>query len=104
MNWRTLAQIGLVAACLMVTSEAKTQVAQAWCPERSECPVNGFIPDEKTAIRVGESILAAFYGEKQIHRERPLTAYLSKRPLGNPRRFAQAKKPFTSCGGQISNR
>jgi len=39
-------------------------------------PKNGFIPDEKTAVRVGEAVLETIYGEKQIASERPFSAKL----------------------------
>ena len=39
-------------------------------------PKNGFIPDEQTALRVGEAILEAIYGEKEITAEEPFTATL----------------------------
>ncbi|MGH9690893.1 MAG: YbbC/YhhH family protein [Candidatus Acidiferrales bacterium] len=39
-------------------------------------PKNGFVSDEKTAVRVGEAILADIYGERQIASERPFSAKL----------------------------
>jgi hypothetical protein len=41
-------------------------------------PINGFIPDERTAISVAEAILYPIYGEKQIISERPFHATLKK--------------------------
>ncbi|MES2393206.1 MAG: NTF2 fold immunity protein [Acidobacteriota bacterium] len=39
-------------------------------------PTNGFIPDEKTAIRVAEAVLSPIYGEDKIIGERPFHAQL----------------------------
>ena len=39
-------------------------------------PADGVIPDEKTAILVGEAILTPIYGEKKILNERPFKATL----------------------------
>ena len=41
-------------------------------------PKDGFIPDEKTAIRVAEAVLGPIYGEEKIISERPFTAKLNK--------------------------
>lgn len=39
-------------------------------------PRNGFVPDEKTAIRVAEAVLIPIYGEKRIKSEKPFSAKL----------------------------
>jgi len=41
-------------------------------------PKHGFIPDEKTAIRVAEAVLMPIYGEEQVVSQRPFTAKLKK--------------------------
>jgi hypothetical protein len=51
----------------MLTSASFAQAPQ---------PKNGFVPDEKTAVRVAEAILSPIYGEKQIEGERPFYALL----------------------------
>jgi hypothetical protein len=48
-----------------------TAIAQAPVPR------NGYIPDEKTAIRVAEAILSPIYGEQQIKSEQPFHATLA---------------------------
>jgi len=48
-----------------------TAVAQAPPPR------DGYIPDEKTAIRVAEAILFPLYGERQIKSEEPFHAKLA---------------------------
>ncbi len=39
-------------------------------------PKNGFVPDEATAVRIGEATAVAQYGEKAISEERPFRARL----------------------------
>jgi hypothetical protein len=41
-------------------------------------PKDGFVPDQKTAIAVGEALLTPIYGEKQIVSERPFSARLDR--------------------------
>jgi hypothetical protein len=43
---------------------------------RSIHPKNGFVPDEVTAVRIGEATAVAQYGEKTISEERPFRARL----------------------------
>jgi hypothetical protein len=45
-------------------------------PYKSVHPKNGFVPDESTAVRIGEAVAIAQYGEKQISQERPFEARL----------------------------
>jgi hypothetical protein len=44
--------------------------------ERPKWPVNGFVPDEKTAVRVAEAVLAPIFGGELIRSEEPFTAQL----------------------------
>jgi hypothetical protein len=39
-------------------------------------PKGGFVPDESTAVRIGEAAAIAQYGEKAISQERPFRARL----------------------------
>ena len=39
-------------------------------------PRNGYVPDEGTAIKIGEAVAIAQYGEKTISTERPFRARL----------------------------
>jgi hypothetical protein len=39
-------------------------------------PRDGFVPDARTAVAIGEAVLIPVYGEKQIMSERPFTAAL----------------------------
>jgi hypothetical protein len=41
-------------------------------------PKNGFVPDESTAVRIGEAVAIAQYGEKAIAAERPFRARLKE--------------------------
>lgn len=43
---------------------------------RSIQPKGGFVPDESTAVRIGEAAAIAHYGEKTISEERPFRARL----------------------------
>lgn len=51
-------------------------VLPAASQQHSYRPENGFVPDEKTAIRIAEAVLTAIYGEKQIKSEEPFSAKL----------------------------
>jgi hypothetical protein len=53
---------------LMLCSIANTQAPG---------PARGYIPDEKTAVRVGEAILSPIYGDDQIRHEEPFHATLN---------------------------
>jgi hypothetical protein len=46
-------------------------------PSRTaETPVNGFVPDAQTAIRIAEAVLTPIYGESAIAADQPFTATL----------------------------
>ena len=42
----------------------------------SVVPSNGFVPDEKTAIKIAEAVWIPIYGEQQIQSEKPFVASL----------------------------
>ena len=42
----------------------------------SVVPSNGFVPDEKTAIKIAEAVWIPIYGEHQIQSEKPFVASL----------------------------
>jgi hypothetical protein len=42
----------------------------------SVVPSNGFVPDEKTAIKIAEAVWIPIYGDKQIQSEKPFVASL----------------------------
>ena len=44
--------------------------------QRSVCPQGGFVPDERTAVRIGEAVLIQIYEQKHIASEEPFTASL----------------------------
>jgi hypothetical protein len=52
---------------------AATEPASA---EHSYVPENGFVPDERTAIRIAEAVLIPIYGGRTVRRERPFHASL----------------------------
>ena len=39
-------------------------------------PATGYVPDEKTAVKIAEAVLMPVYGEKKIESERPFKAEL----------------------------
>ncbi len=41
-------------------------------------PKHGYVPDEKTTIRVAEAVLIPIYGEERVVAQRPFTAKLKK--------------------------
>ena len=41
-------------------------------------PPAGFVPDAKTAVKIGEAVLEPVYGEKKVESERPFGAELEK--------------------------
>ncbi len=45
-------------------------------PYKTIHPKNGFVPDESTAVKIGEAVAIAQYGEKQISKEMPFEARL----------------------------
>ena len=42
-------------------------------------PKDGLVPDEKTAVRIAEAVLAPIYSEKTVEKERPYKAVLNGR-------------------------
>jgi len=63
--------------CILLTvSLGGLLVLPAASQQHSYKPKNGFVPDEKTAIRIAEAVLTAIYGEKQINSEEPFSAKL----------------------------
>ncbi len=63
--------------CVAITALAVALCGAAGLAQsRTFRPKNGFIPDGRTAVRVGEAVLEAIYGEKQIASERPFSAKL----------------------------
>ena len=44
--------------------------------QMTDAPTNGVVPDEKTAIRIAEAVVAATYGERSMVGERPFKAKL----------------------------
>jgi hypothetical protein len=39
-------------------------------------PIDGFVPNKATAIRIAEAVLIPVYGEREIESERPFSADL----------------------------
>jgi hypothetical protein len=73
--------------CLAITVMAQQSAPQCRMDEwealqislkgvRSDQPTKGFVPDEPTAVRIGEAVAIAEYGEQRIAKERPFRARL----------------------------
>ena len=63
----SLLAIGILLAPSRVSSQLPSYV-----------PKEGFVPNEKTAIRIAEAVLGPIYGEDQITKERPFGATLKE--------------------------
>jgi hypothetical protein len=59
-----------IAKFILTTLICSTAFAQP--PQK----VDGYVPDEKTAVRVAEAVLSPIYGDDQITHERPFHASL----------------------------
>ncbi len=68
-------KIAAMVALLIALSIARAGASEC-DSKRSVCPAQGFVPDEKTAIRIAEAVLLPIYGEKQLKEERPFVAHL----------------------------
>ena len=62
--------------CVRLTLMMTFCMLLAFARPHSYTPPNGFVPDEKTAIRIAEAVLTPIYGERQIESERPFIATL----------------------------
>ena len=51
-------------------------IVYAQSEKHSYKPENGYVPDEKTAIKIAEAVLIPIYSEKIIKEEKPLKAEL----------------------------
>ena len=68
MNRLGLAFLGTILASSLA-------VAQQPAPH-SVVPRGGFVPDERTAVRIAEAVWGPIYGEEAIARQRPIKAVL----------------------------
>jgi hypothetical protein len=69
--------IGVLVATCLIAALPYVHAQDNQCdPQRSACPQAGFVPDEKTAVRIAEAVLMPIYGEGHIKSERPFTARL----------------------------
>jgi hypothetical protein len=59
--------IAKVAAFLLIT---------AACVAQAPAPKDGYVPDEKTAVKIAEAVLSPICGEQKIEGERPFHAKL----------------------------
>jgi hypothetical protein len=64
--------IVLVVFCIVAVSVIPAAASQ----KHSYVPPKGFVPDEKTAIRIAEAVWSPIYGEAMIQGEKPFVASL----------------------------
>jgi hypothetical protein len=85
MNMKTaygLAVVGSVLACALAQQREAKRIDEWEALEislktsKSIHPPNGFVPDETTAVKIGEAVAVAQYGEQRMSRERPFRARL----------------------------
>jgi hypothetical protein len=63
-------RVALLASVVSVLSCSSANPRANWVPDK------GFVPDERTAIRIAEAVWIPIYGEKVIAAERPFRAKL----------------------------
>jgi len=70
----------LLAGCLLAMGQQRMDEWEALeislRGAKSIHPKNGFVPDETTAVRIGEAAATAQYGEKTVSEEKPFHARL----------------------------
>jgi hypothetical protein len=66
---KTISLVGFFIAAVSIILASASQ-------KHSYVPPNGFVPDEKTAIRIAEAVWSPIYGEDKIRREEPFVASL----------------------------
>ena len=88
MQYGWIASIWITAVVLVGTS----LIAQ-----NNYVPKDGYVPDAKTAVKIGEAVLEAIYGEDQIAKERPFSAELE-----NDRWIVRGHLPETQNRGGVS--
>jgi len=80
-------RLALSSLCLAITVGAQQPAPEGRMDEwvalqmslkgaKSDHPTKGFVPDEPTAVRIGEAVATAQYGEQTIAGERPFHARL----------------------------
>lgn len=59
-----------------ISSDGQNTSAQETAGPASFKPKDGFVPDEVTAVRIGEAVLSPMYDEAKVASERPFSASL----------------------------
>lgn len=62
----------IILFCVML--EAVGQTTER--PMHNYIPPDGYVPNERTAVRVAEAVLIPIYGQETVEKERPFTAVL----------------------------
>jgi len=63
--------LSVVGVLLLTSAHAGSDEPHGWQP------AGGFVPDERTAVRVAEVLLGRIYGESAIQSEKPFRATLT---------------------------
>ena len=66
---------GMIAIAVLVCTVLLPR--DVWPQQHSYVPEDGFVPNERTAIRIAEAVLDPIYGEDKIEAEGPLDAKLN---------------------------
>ncbi len=69
--------IGRNLGLTLLTVVAAAVVLAGELPKHNYRPKNGYVPDEKTAIKIAVAVWTPIYGEKQIESEKPYHAVLT---------------------------
>ena len=65
----------VIGFCTLLAAAACVVSQEEQIP--SDVPLNGFVPDEKTAIAIAEAVWTHMYGKDRISKERPFKAVLT---------------------------
>ncbi len=64
-------------ALIMILGLLVVALAVTYAQSGIRIPEKGFVPDEATAIRIAEAVLAPIYGDRKVAAERPYHAVLT---------------------------
>lgn len=87
----------VIAGLVLVAVDGCSTVRYCMTDGKDFRPGSPMVPDEPTAVRIGESVLMAAFGEVKIRSERPFRAVLS-----NEVWYVQGSLPslFRATGGR----
>lgn len=71
-----VARLGICYILLLTIMACAAMTGRTSDRPHSVHPRNGFVPDQKTAIRIAEAVWIPIYGAENISRQKPFTATL----------------------------